>query len=83
MAMILAELLPYSLLLCAGTTTQPRLDQRVLYAWESVSRGNQFSKIVGKTLSKYLFIKSQFSEEILSILECWIHWISMMHDNSD
>ena len=30
--MILTELLPYSLLLCAGTTTQPRLDQRVLYA---------------------------------------------------
>ena len=30
--MILTEVLPYSLLLCAGTTTQPRLDQRVLYA---------------------------------------------------
>ena len=30
MAIILAELLPYSLLLWAGTATQPRLDQRVL-----------------------------------------------------
>ena len=47
MALILTEIIPYSLVLWGDTTRHPRLNQRVSYAQESVDRVNQFLMIVG------------------------------------
>ena len=56
----------FFILLWGGTTMQPKLDQQVLQVWKSDERLNQFLKIVGRHLLKYLLIKRQFSRVILS-----------------
>ena len=45
---------------------QPTLDHTVLQVWKSNERVNQFLKIVGRHLLKYLFMKRQFSRTLLS-----------------
>ena len=63
---MLADYLPYILVLWRGIFRQPKLDHLVLCVCESVERVIQFSKGVGKVGSKSFLIKIQFPKAILS-----------------